>query len=94
MAVVTVGTYSQASFEMGYAMKFLRVVLLCLTQWIGLWGYIGGIIIMLLTVGLNKTLSGQSYIYPLIPFNWSLLKRKLFRLRLPHSYKEVKEQQK
>ena len=87
MAVVTVGTYSQASFELGYAMKFFRVAILCLTQWFNLWGYIIGIVITLLAVGFNQTITGKSYIYPLIPFDYNKLKRKIFRVRLPHSYK-------
>lgn len=44
MAVVSVGTYSQASFEMGYAMKFMRIILLCLTAAFNLAGYIAGIL--------------------------------------------------
>lgn len=87
MAVVTVGTYSQASFEMGYAMKFLRIIELILTQLFGLWGFIIGIVIVICTIAFNKTISGKSYIYPLIPWDWEQLKRRVFRLRLPHSHK-------
>lgn len=87
MAVVTVGTYSQASFEMGYAMKFLRITELILTQIFGLYGFIIGIIIVICTIAFNKTISGKSYIYPLIPWDWDQLKRRVFRLRLPHSHK-------
>ena len=87
MAVVTVGTYSQASFEMGYAMKFLRITELILTQIFGLYGFIIGIIIVICTIAFNKTISGKSYIYPLIPWDWEQLKRRVFRIRLPHSHK-------
>lgn len=87
MAVVTVGTYSQASFEMGYAMKFLRITELILTQIFGLYGFIIGIVIVICTIAFNKTISGKSYIYPLIPWDWEQLKRRVFRLRLPHSHK-------
>ncbi len=87
MAVVTVGTYSQASFEMGYALKFVRVLTLSLTAIFNIWGYIAGVVIGILCVALNKTISGKSYIYPLIPFNANMLKRNVFRVRLPHSRK-------
>lgn len=87
MAVVSVGTYSQASFEMGYAIKFMRVLALILTQILGLAGYIAGIVIAVLSVAFNKTMTGKSYIYPLIPFSGEMLKRKLIRVRLPHGYK-------
>lgn len=88
MAVVTVGTYSQASFEMGYAMKFVRVMTLCLTALFNVWGYIAGLVIGIFSIVANKTLSGSSYIYPLIPFNANMVKRKIFRVRLPHSHEQ------
>lgn len=87
MAVVTVGTYSQASFEMGYAMKFVRVVTLCLTAIFNVWGYAAGIAIGIVSIAFNRTISGKSYIYPLVPFNANMLKRSVFRVRLPHGQK-------
>lgn len=82
MAFVTVGTYTQTSYEIGYAVKFFRVLLLLLTWFFGLWGFIGGLVFMVLTICFNKTISGKSYIYPIIPFDWNMLKRKIFRIRL------------
>lgn len=87
MAVVTVGTYSQASFEMGYAMKFVRVITLCLTAAFNVYGFIAGVIISIICIVFNKTISGKSYIYPIIPFNANDLKRSIFRVRLPHGTK-------
>lgn len=88
MAFINIATYSQASFEMGYALKYVRVMLLILTQIFGLWGFIIGCVITVLMVVFNKTLSGKSYIYPLIPWDSNMLKRKVLRVRLPHSYDE------
>lgn len=87
MAVVTVGTYSQSNFEMGYALKFVRVLTLCLTAIFNVWGYVAGIIVGVLCVAFNKTISGKSYIYPIIPFDANKLKRSVFRVRLPHGKK-------
>lgn len=84
MAFVSVATYSQVSFEMGYALKFMRILTLILTAVFNVWGFILGIIISIAMVAFNKTLSGKSYLYPLIPFDYKMLKRKLFRVRLPH----------
>lgn len=84
MAVVTVGTYSQSSFEMGYALKFLRIVNLVLVWLFGPWGLVLGVVISCLMVAFNTTISGKSYIYPLIPFDFNMLKRKILRIRLPH----------
>ena len=87
MAVVTVGTYGQTNFEMGYAFKFLRVLMLILTQIFNLGGFIAGVVISVLMIAFNRTITGKSYIYPLIPWDGKLLKRKVFRVRLPHGYK-------
>lgn len=82
MALVTIGTYTQTSYEIGYAIKFFRIVLLLLVWFFDVWGLVAGLILLVLTVAFNKTISGKSYLYPLIPFNWNMLKRKLLRIRL------------
>jgi stage V sporulation protein AF len=87
MAVVTVGTYSQASFEMGYAMKFIRIITLILTAAFNVPGFIAGCAIGLIAIICNKTISGKSYIAPLYPFDANKLKRAIFRVRLPHGNK-------
>ena len=40
MAFVTIANYSMTSFELGYALKFMRVLLLILTFFLNLWGFI------------------------------------------------------
>lgn len=86
MAFVTVANYSQASFELGYALKFMRIIILILTAVFNVWGYIAGIILSVCAITFNKTIGGKSYIYPLVPFSWSELKKRFFRNRLPHHY--------
>lgn len=88
MAFVAIANYTQANYELGYALKFLRILNLLLTQWFGLWGYIAGNLIALLAVCCNKTVSHHSYIYPLIPFDWKNLKNRLIRRRLPGAIKK------
>lgn len=83
MAFVAIANYTQANYELGYALKFLRIMTLLLTQWFGLYGYIAGVLISILAIGCNKTVSHHSYIYPLIPFDWKNLKNRLIRRRLP-----------
>ena len=87
MAFVTVANYSQASFELGYALKFMRVILLILTAIFNVWGFVIGAILSVCAVVFNKTIAGKSYIYPLIPFHWNEVKKRFFRGRLPHSEK-------
>jgi len=79
MAFVAVGNYSQASYEFGYALKFMRIMLLVLVQFLDLWGFVLGCVIILLMLLLNKTISGKSYMYPLVPFKGKALRAKLFR---------------
>lgn len=79
MALVALGSYNQPSWELGYAMKFMRLGLLLLTAAFGLWGLIGGLIAIFIILISNRTFDGQCYLYPLIPFRWKLLKKKLFR---------------
>lgn len=84
MSVVALATYTQASFEFGYALKFMRIIMLILTQVFGIFGLILGIVITLLAIIFNKTISEKSYIYPLYPWNKDMFIRKVLRVRLPH----------
>ena len=84
MAFVTVANYSQASFELGYAMKFMRILILILTALFGIWGYAAGMVLTICAIIFNRTIAGKSYIYPLIPFRWKELSKRFFRGRLPH----------
>lgn len=93
MAFVAIANYTQANYELGYALKFLRIITLLLTQWLGLWGYIGGIALSVLAICCNRTVSGKSYIYPLIPFDWKNLKNRLIRRRLPGAVQKGGEQE-
>lgn len=85
MAFVAIASYTQPNYEMGYALKFMRLITLILTAIFNLGGYIGGIIILLLALATNKTVSKQSYLYPLIPFDGEKLKHLILRVRLPGS---------
>jgi len=82
MAFVAIANYTQSNYELGYALKFMRIQTLLLTQWFGLWGYVGGIALTFLLMASNKTVSRQWYLYPLIPFNGKQLRRRLLRQRL------------
>lgn len=81
MAFVAIANYTQSNFELGYALKFMRIVLLVLTGIFGGWGFIAGIIFCVLCIACNRTISGTSYLYPLIPFDGKQLARRLFKKR-------------
>lgn len=91
MAFVAIANYTQTSYELGYALKFMRIITLVLTSVWGIYGYIAGIIICIFAIVKNKTVSGKSYVYPLFPLNLKQLSKRIFRYRLPLSEKEVKK---
>ena len=82
MAFVALSNYTQSSFELGYALKFMRLALLILTSLFNLWGFIAGTALFVLAVAFNKTIAGKSYIYPLLPFSLKEIRRRFFRARL------------
>lgn len=82
MAFVAIANYTQANYELGYALKFMRILNLILTQLFGILGYIAGLIIFVLALLTNKTISGQSYLYPLIPFDRAKMRNRFFRGRM------------
>ena len=88
MAFVAIANYTQANYELGYALKFLRILNLLFTEWFGLWGYIGGVVVAVLALCTNRTVAGGSYIYPLVPFDWKNLKNRVIRRRLPGALKK------
>ena len=82
MAFVAIANFTQRSYQLGYAFKFLRMFLLLLTGIFKLWGFIGGLIIIMILLATNKTINGKrSYLYPVIPFNAKALKSLLFRVK-------------
>lgn len=62
MAFVAVANYTQPNFELGYALKFMRLELLVLTAVFNWIGFLAGTVIVICSVCFNKTLSGRSYL--------------------------------
>ena len=87
MAFVVLANYSQPSFELGFALKFMRMLTLVLTSLFSIYGYIGGFIFTICSIAFNKTISGKSYIYPIIPFNLKQFLRRFVRISLPKTDK-------
>lgn len=80
MAFVAMTNFAQPSFELSYAFKMLRVMLLILTWLFNFYGFFAGIGIVILLIATVKTVTGQCYLYPLIPFNGKALLSLLIRL--------------
>ena len=82
MAFVAIANFTQRSYELGYAIKFLRIFLLIAIALAGFWGFcVGGAVIVVLLLT-NTTLNGKrNYLYPLIPFNGRALLSLVVRVR-------------
>lgn len=82
MAFVAIANFSQRSYQLGYAFKFMRILLLILIQCFNIAGLFIGITVILLLLCTNKTVNGRrSYLYPLIPFNGRALLSLFVRVR-------------
>ena len=80
MAFVAIANYAQHSYEMGYATKLCRMLLLLLVWLFDLWGLLAGVAAILVMMAVTKPLVGKGYLYPLIPFDGKKLKRLLHRV--------------
>lgn len=81
MAFVAMANYSQPGYELGYAIKFMRMVLLIATSLFGIWGFIGGICLTLFLILSTKIHGKKGYFYPVIPFSAKGLAKLIFRLK-------------
>ena len=63
MAFVAVANYTQPNFELGYALKFMRLQLLILTALFNWIGFLIGCIVVVCSICFNKRLSGWSYLH-------------------------------
>jgi stage V sporulation protein AF len=79
MAFVAVANYAQHSYEMGYAFKLCRIMLLVLIWLLGWWGFGLGVAVILGLIASTRPLVGRGYLYPLIPFNGRALLALLHR---------------
>ena len=87
MAFVAIANFSQRSYELGYAFKFLRMLLLAATAIFKFWGFVAGVVIIIVLLATNKTVNGKrSYLYPLIPFDGKALASLLFRVKKKDFY--------
>ncbi|MBR5140732.1 MAG: spore germination protein [Clostridia bacterium] len=81
MAFVAIANFAQQNHELGYALKFVRIITLLLCAYIGIYGFVGGLLFGAFLVLTNRTVNKKGYLYPLIPFNPVALARLLFRIK-------------
>ena len=88
MSFVAMANFTQPSFELGYAFKFMRITVLILTALFNYVGFALGVLVAILSIVLNNSVAGsRGYLYPLIPFDRRAFFRLLFRRRLKEDEK-------
>lgn len=81
MAVLALAGFTQPSIELGYAIKFMRVLILIGAAAFGVWGALAAVVINFIVLATTKNIVGDCYLYPLIPFRWEILRHLIFRTR-------------
>lgn len=81
MAVVALASFIQPSIELGYAIKFVRVLMLIGAHFLGWPGIVAALVLSMIMMATTKTLVGTSYLYPVIPWDGSKLKKLIFRTK-------------
>ena len=82
MSIVAIASFSQPNIELNYAFKFMRILILILTYFLSVWGFVLGLIVSVVLIATNKTVTGKGYLYPVIPFNYHDFKYKFLRLKI------------
>ena len=82
MAFIAIATFAQQNAELSYAIKAVRIIMLVLVYFLGVWGLLAGGLVFVFLVFTNVTVTGRfGYLYPLIPFNGRAMSRLLFRVK-------------
>ena len=79
MAFVAIANFAQPSFELGYAWKLMRMVILLLVAVFDLWGLVAGAVLFITLLLTTKPVLGKGYLYPLYPIDGKALGRILIR---------------
>ncbi|MBP6886477.1 MAG: spore germination protein [Oscillospiraceae bacterium] len=80
MSFVAMANYSQPGYELGYAIKYMRILSVILTALFGAWGFAAGMAVTLFLILSTKSPGTKGYFWPIIPFSAKGFKKLLFRL--------------
>lgn len=78
-AVTLLTSLSLANVEFSEGLRVYRIFLILATAFFGIWGFMGGILLILLSAATTPTFAGTNYFWPLFPLQWPALKTLLFR---------------
>ena len=80
MAFSATANFTQPNFELGYAFKLFRMMLVTLTALFNYIGFAVGIGIVVWLLFTTETVTGKRYLYPVFPFHGKALLRQLLRM--------------
>ncbi len=78
-AITLLASLSITNLELSDAIRVYRIFLILLTGFFGLYGFLIGLVLTLLSIITTPTFGGMSYFWPLAPFNFAALRTLLFR---------------
>jgi len=78
-AITLLASLSITNLELSDAIRVYRIFLILLTGFFGLYGFLIGLALTLLSIITTPTFGGMSYFWPLVPFNFAALRTLLFR---------------
>ena len=81
MAFVAIANFAQQNHELGYAFKFMRMLILLLTWIFGVWGFGLGVAVFIIAVVKNRTVTKGGYLKPFCPWNGTAMKKLLIRTK-------------
>ncbi len=82
MSFVAVTLYAQQNLELGYTLKYTRILYLTAVELFGVWGFVIFPVLLFTFLALMKTDDGKPYFSPIIPFRPKELKPLFFRSRI------------
>ena len=82
MAFTSISNFVLPSYELGFSIKFSRMLILTMTFLFDYWGFFAALALVLTVICTTKTIEGYTYLYPLIPFDRDALISALFRKKM------------
>lgn len=80
MAFVSLANFTQPSYELGYALKIWRILLLLCICFFNIIGFLIGILAMFFMLFFTPTILHHNYLFPFIPFDIKKIKELFIRV--------------
>ncbi len=68
-AISSIANFIPTNYELGYAFKFWRMVLIAFTALFEIWGFVFGVIGFIVIMILNRTKTNRDFLYPISPLD-------------------------